>query len=94
MTGGGGPQLVSFRELARRLVAEGVFRHVSHQYVSKLHRTDPDFPPVVEIGRSKAVDWNLALPYFKRRSRQEQQVDDAGQQPAPPDRQDGTQKEH
>jgi hypothetical protein len=50
--------LLSFRELARRLVQ------------------DPDFPPVIEVGRSKAVDWRLAAPYFRNRNvRQGQRTD-------------------
>ncbi|MFD3827688.1 hypothetical protein [Streptomyces sp. NPDC058621] len=60
--------MVSFRELARRLVAEQVVKNISHQRVSQLSREDPAFPPVVEVGRSKAVDWRLALPYFRART--------------------------
>lgn len=37
--------MVSFRELARRLVAEGVVASISHQRVSQLSRDDPAFPP-------------------------------------------------
>lgn len=68
--------MVSFRELARRLVAEGVVPAISHQRVSQLSRDDPKFPPVVPVGRSKAVDWRLALPYFRtRQPRQGQRTD-------------------
>ncbi|KOT79271.1 hypothetical protein ADK70_31280 [Streptomyces rimosus subsp. pseudoverticillatus] len=68
--------MVSFRELARRLVAEGVVASISHQRVSQLSRDDPDFPPVVQVGRAKAVDWRAARPYFaKRRSRQGERTD-------------------
>ncbi len=68
--------MLSFRELARRLVAEGVEETMSHQRVSQLHREDPDFPPVVQIGRSKAVDWRRALPYFQtRKKRQGERTD-------------------
>ncbi|MFE5853562.1 hypothetical protein ACFQ61_10160 [Streptomyces sp. NPDC056500] len=63
----GGPDMVSFRELARRLVVEGVVEAISHQRVSQLHRDDPAFPPVIHIGRSKAVDYRLAAPYFRAR---------------------------
>lgn len=59
--------MVSFRELARRLVAEHIVERMSHQRVSQLHRDDPEFPPVVTVGRSKAVDWNRARPYFQNR---------------------------
>jgi hypothetical protein len=62
-----GPELVSFRELARRLVENGVLPAISHQRVSQLSREDPDFPPVIVVGRSKAVDWYLAAPYFANR---------------------------
>lgn len=66
MTDGGkaAPDMVSFRECARRVVAEGIAPSMTHQRVSQLS-TDPGFPPVVSIGRSKAVDWNLARPFFK-----------------------------
>ncbi|CCB74983.1 MULTISPECIES: hypothetical protein [Streptomycetaceae] len=77
--------MVSFRELARRLVEDGVVSSMSHQRVSQLSREDPGFPPVVEIGRSKAVDYVLARPYFQqRKSRQGQRTDIKGQQPQPP----------
>ena len=63
----GRPELLSFRELARRLVAEKVVPKISHQRVSQLSREDPDFPPVIPVGRSLAVDWRLAEPYFRQR---------------------------
>ncbi|MFC9036825.1 hypothetical protein QBW33_13310 [Streptomyces sp. B21-104] len=59
--------MVSFRELARRLLADGVVERMTHQRVSQLSREDPAFPPVVQIGRSKAVDYRLARPYFAGR---------------------------
>ncbi|MFD7861840.1 hypothetical protein [Streptomyces sp. NPDC059783] len=72
----GGPEMMSFRELARRLVADGVVQRMSNQRVSQLAREDPAFPPVVQIGRSKAVDYRLARPYFaSRKSRQGQRTD-------------------
>lgn len=72
----GGPDMVSFRELARRLLAEGVVERMTHQRVSQLSREDPAFPPVVQIGRSKAVDYRVARPYFAgRKSRQGQRTD-------------------
>ena len=68
--------MVSFRELARRLVAEGVVKQITHQRVSTIARTDPAFPPVMQIGRTKAVDYHLARPYFaSRKSRQGQRTD-------------------
>lgn len=60
--------MVSFRELARRLVADGVVETMSHQRLSKIAREDPAFPPVVPVGRSKAVDYRLARPYFATRA--------------------------
>lgn len=73
---GKGPDMVSFRECARRVVAEGLAERMSHQRVSQLHRSDPNFPPVVQIGRSKAVDWRVARPYFAtRKSRQGERTD-------------------
>lgn len=67
--------MVSFRELARRLVADGIVQ-ISHQRVSKISRDDPDFPPVIEVGGAKAVDYRLARPYFQtRKSRQGQRTD-------------------
>ncbi|MFF9844633.1 hypothetical protein [Streptomyces sp. NPDC013740] len=72
----GGPDMVSFRELARRLVADGVVERITHQRVSKLAETDPDFPPVTKVGRSSAVDYRVARPYFAtRKSRQGQRTD-------------------
>ncbi|MFF9123186.1 hypothetical protein ACF09J_07790 [Streptomyces sp. NPDC014889] len=63
----GGPDMVSFRELARRLVADGIVERITHQRVSKISQEDPDFPPVVKVGRSNAVDYRLAAPYFRNR---------------------------
>ncbi|WP_445524777.1 hypothetical protein [Streptomyces cyslabdanicus] len=63
----GGPDMVSFRELARRLVADGIVERITHQRVSKISKEDPGFPPVVKVGRSNAVDYRLAAPYFRSR---------------------------
>jgi hypothetical protein len=64
----GGPDMVSFRELARRLVADGIVERMTHQRLSQISREDPEnFPPVVPIGRSMAVDYRLAAPYFRQR---------------------------
>lgn len=72
----GGPELLSLSEVARRVVAEGIEESMSHQRVSQLSREDPTFPPVVPVGRSKAVDWRLAAPYFRERvKRQGQRTD-------------------
>jgi hypothetical protein len=64
----GGPDLVTFRELARRVVAEGIAPSMTHQRVSQL-QTKPGFPPVMEIGKSKVVDWRLARPWFEAHAR-------------------------
>ncbi|MFZ4206793.1 hypothetical protein ACOZE4_18345 [Streptomyces griseoincarnatus] len=72
----GGPDMVSFRELARRLVADGIVEKITHQRVSQLAREDPNFPPTVPVGRSKAVDYRVAAPYFRtRKSRQGERTD-------------------
>lgn len=63
--------MVSFRELARRLVADGVVERMTHQRVSKIARDDPDFPEIVQIGRSNAVDYRQAVPYFRGRKSQQ-----------------------
>ena len=59
--------MVSFRELVRRLAADGIIV-ITHQRVSQISKEDPEnFPPVMPIGRSKAVDYRLAAPYFRKR---------------------------
>ncbi|WP_241837853.1 hypothetical protein [Streptomyces sp. CB03234] len=63
----GGPDMVSFRELARRLVADGIVETISHQRLSKISREDPAFPPVMRVGKTNAVDYRLAAPYFRNR---------------------------
>jgi hypothetical protein len=68
--------MVSFRELVRRLVSDGVVEKITHQRVSQLYRDDPDFPTVVQVGRSNVVDYRLAVPYFRdRRPRQGRRTD-------------------
>lgn len=59
--------MVSFRELARRLVADGVVKSMSHQRLSKIAREEPGFPPVVTVAGAKVVDYRLARPYFAGR---------------------------
>ncbi|MCI3246340.1 hypothetical protein [Streptomyces spinosisporus] len=79
----GGPDMVSFRELARRLVQDGIVETISHQRLSKISREDPDFPPVVKIGSSNAVDYRLAAPYFRNRiTRPGWRTDIKGQPPS------------
>lgn len=74
-----GPDMVSLTEVARRVVAEGIEDTMSHQRVSQLSRDDPDFPPVVLIGRSKAVDWKLARLYFHERVKKQGKRSDLGE---------------
>ncbi|MFF0139694.1 hypothetical protein ACFYRN_24975 [Streptomyces sp. NPDC005227] len=74
-----GPDMVSLREVARRVVAEGIEERMSHQRVSQLSRDDPDFPPVHLVGRSKSVDWHLARAYFRGRVKQQGRRSDLGQ---------------
>lgn len=79
----GGPDMVSFRELAKRLVQDGVVEKISNQRVSQLAREDPAFPPVVQIGRAKVVDYRMARPYFAARTtRQGWRTDLKGKPPA------------
>lgn len=61
--------MVSFREAARRVVAEGIAPTMTHQRVSQLARDDPGFPPVVPVGRSKAIDWTQGRPYFQAKAK-------------------------
>lgn len=58
------PDLVTFREAARRVTSEKIAPSMTHQRVSQLSRDDPNFPPVQVVGRSKVIDWNLGRPYF------------------------------
>ncbi|MFK3734046.1 hypothetical protein ACI2LJ_27695 [Streptomyces sp. NPDC088090] len=75
--------MLSLRALASRLVADGVVEKISHQRVSQLAREDPDFPPTVLIGRSRAVDYRLARPYFAgRKTRPGWRTDLKGRPPA------------
>lgn len=78
----GGPELISLRELARRL-------GMSHQRVSQLSRSDPEFPTLVPIGRSKAVDWTQAEPYFRDRLTHQGERTDLKQQPEPNEERNG-----
>lgn len=72
----GPAELISLRELARRLVAEQVVESISRQRVTQLAADDPNFPPTIPAGRMKLVDWRLAAPYFRdRESRQGQRTD-------------------
>jgi hypothetical protein len=83
---GGGPDMVSFRELARRLVADGIVERITHQRVSQIRHEDPEgFPPVVPIGRSLAVDYRLAAPYFRGRVTRPGWRTDLKGKPAPAD---------
>jgi hypothetical protein len=69
------PDLVTFREAARRVVQEAIAPSMSHQRVSQLARDDEDFPPVQQVGRSMVADWNLLKPYFIRHAMKAAQRD-------------------
>ncbi|MFE6474638.1 hypothetical protein [Streptomyces rochei] len=57
---------MTFREAARRVVAEGILPSMTHQRISQLHLRDSEnFPEVQKIGRSNVVDWKKARPYFE-----------------------------
>jgi hypothetical protein len=60
----GGPDLVTFREAARRAVAEKITPTMSHQRLSQLARDDPRFPPTEKIGPARVVDWLLLRPFL------------------------------
>jgi hypothetical protein len=60
----GEPELVTFREAARRVVEEGIAPSMSHQRISQLASSDEEFPPVQTIGRARVIDWTAAKPYF------------------------------
>ncbi|WP_280870446.1 hypothetical protein [Streptomyces sp. MJP52] len=79
----GGPEMLSYRALAQRLVADGIVERMTHQRLSQIAREDPDFPPVIKVGRTNAVDYRLAGAYFrKRRTRPGWRSDLKGQPPA------------
>ncbi|MFJ2174358.1 hypothetical protein ACIOHE_15770 [Streptomyces sp. NPDC087851] len=63
------PDLVTFREAARRVVAEGIAPSMTHQRISQLARQDPDFPSTRKIGRSTVADWASLRPYFTEHAR-------------------------
>lgn len=58
--------MVSIRELARRLRRDGI-ADLTHQRVSQIFQVDPTAPPLVPVGRSKAVSYELAAAFFKGR---------------------------
>lgn len=60
----GGPQVVTLREAARRAVEEKIVPSMTHQRLSQLSLSDPDFPPTRRVGTAKAVDWNLLRGYL------------------------------
>ena len=61
-------ELVTFREIARRVEAEGIAPSMSHQRVSQLARNDPAWPVPRDqwkkIGTSYAVPWKVVRAYF------------------------------
>ncbi|MFF2522266.1 hypothetical protein [Streptomyces liangshanensis] len=65
----GVPDLVTFREAARRVVAEGIAPSMTHQRISQLARADPDFPESRLIGKSRLADWDLLRTYFVAHAR-------------------------
>lgn len=61
---GGVPDMVTFREGARRAVAEAIVRSMTHQRLSQLAGRDPAFPPTVKVGPARVVDWALLRAYL------------------------------
>jgi hypothetical protein len=53
--------------MAKRLKADEELPSLSHQRIAQLANEDPDFPPVVTVGRAKAVDWHAAQQYVRTR---------------------------
>lgn len=77
----GGPDLVTFGQMAARLEAAGLPK-LTHQRCRQLAEEDPDWPipmdQAVKVGRMRLFDWNVLEPYFQsRKSRQ-------GQRPSKP----------
>jgi hypothetical protein len=61
------PELISLRAAARRLVAEGLVEHISHQRLSKIAGSDPAFPALIRVGSTAAVDWHALGDYWRDR---------------------------
>jgi hypothetical protein len=66
--------LVSYTEIAERVVNERLAPSMSRQRVIQLHRgtkrvaPDPDFPEVVaKTGRSRLFEWESVKRYFEKR---------------------------
>ena len=55
---------MTFSEAARRVKAESIAPSMSHQRVSQLSRTDPNFPAKQQVGRAWVADWNELREYF------------------------------
>jgi hypothetical protein len=55
----GGPDMVSFRELARRLVADGIVESITHQRVSQISQRGPRELPA---GRTHRTVESCGLP--------------------------------
>lgn len=78
----GGPDLVTFGQMVKRLEAAGLPK-LTHQRCRQLAEEDPDWPipldQAVKVGRMSLFDWNVLEPYFRnRKSRQ-------GQRPSKPE---------
>lgn len=84
MTDEGGPDMVSFREAAKRVVAEEIAPSMTHQRVSQMCRDDPEFPAVFTVGRTRVLDWTVARPYFVARAAAAARRDSRRRMPKPP----------
>lgn len=83
----GGPQLVSFADMARALAKIEGLQPLSPQRIRQLAESDPDWPipmdQAVKTGRIRLFDWRVMEPYFRSRvSRQGQRTDLPGKPPA------------
>lgn len=63
--GGKAPDMVTFREAARRAVAEGVAVTMTHQRLSQLAGQDKGFPPTQKVGTGRTVSWKALRAYLK-----------------------------
>lgn len=80
--GGEGEDMVSFRELARRLVRDGVVKSITHQRISQIHAADQRFPRGVQVGRTRVVSYTAGRRYFEDRVTQQGRRTDREAPPA------------
>ena len=71
----GGPQLVSFADMARKLANIDDLPSLSPQRIRQLAETDPNWPipmdQAVKTGRIRLFDWRVMEPYFRTREKRQ-----------------------